>query len=251
MLDGFPIMRLAGVELRISLVLVAVLAVLVGTALGGQWFGVSESSGFLGHWGALVLLLAFLTCTLLHELGHASAGAGLGLTPRRIVLSLVGLTYFSGNVRKPQHEGLIAIAGPAANLLIAAALVPWSMDFASLLINGDPSATSSLVEAALATPAGMVGVLGLANIAIAALNLIPALPLDGGRLLVGLLAGRMEREKAIRITARIGVFLAACGLGAAAIDWWMSDEIAGWHIVAVALGGAILAASLRETRQYA
>jgi Zn-dependent protease len=151
----------------------------------------------------VLFIMGIFVCVTLHELGHA-------LTAKRFNISTKGITLFPiGGVAqlekmpdKPAQELWVAFAGPLVNLGIA--LVLWIL---LELFNGIPD---SLDVEALEHLDGM-GFwfnLFLANIILAVFNLIPAFPMDGGRVLRALLSYRFDRGKATRIAASIGQLMA-------------------------------------------
>jgi Zn-dependent protease/CBS domain-containing protein len=174
-------------------------------ALGAlQWGMLHGATGAL--FGALLILLLFV-CVTLHELGHALAARWFNVPVREIVLlPLGGVALLERQPSRPLHELVIALAGPAVNVLIAAVLALGTgaaVAFGGLdargLIPGQPMAPS------LAT---MTYWLLEANISLVLFNLIPAFPLDGGRVLRALLALRLDFARATTIAAGIGQALA-------------------------------------------
>jgi Zn-dependent protease len=104
---------------------------------------------------------------LAHELGHCLAALRLGLPVRRVRLFLLGgLSEISRTPRRPGHEGIVAVAGPAVSVLLAA-----GCGLVLLVIPSEGPIWLLIVECAFA------------NIAVALFNLLPGLPLDGGRML--------------------------------------------------------------------
>lgn len=144
---------------------------------------------------ALVFALAIGVSVVLHEIGHTVASRLLGLPVRRIVVFLLGgMSELEGSASRPRDEFAIAAAGPAVSFLLAA--VCW-------LLSLPPDANSAAAVLLL--------LLAWSNLVIAAFNVLPGLPLDGGRL-VQALVWRLSRS---RLT---GVRIAAwCGRGLAAL----------------------------------
>lgn len=153
---------------------------------------------------AVVLTLLVFACVVLHELGHALTARRFGVATRDIVLLPIGgVARLERMPARPQQELLVAIAGPAVNVVIAVALV-LLMVFA-----GRPTALAVLGD-------GLLETLLLVNVAMVLFNMIPAFPMDGGRVLRALLGLRLPFPRATRIAAGVGqaaaVLLAVAGL---------------------------------------
>lgn len=152
----------------------------------------------------LVLVLLVFTCVVLHEFGHALAAMRYGIRTRHItVLPIGGVASLERIPEKAGQELVVAIAGPAVNLVIAAALALL------LQVTGRPL---TLIDptTAPAGPGMLVRALMLTNLGLLLFNLIPAFPMDGGRILRAFLSFTMDRVKATRIAA-IGGRLCAAG----------------------------------------
>jgi Zn-dependent protease len=144
---------------------------------------------------AFALLFA---AVILHESSHAFVARSLGVQVRDIVVHpLGGMTRLDWTARNPRKEALISCAGPAVNLVMAGAL--WAV-FHGML--DEPGRWMSWVVVPFLT----------ANVALGALNLIPAFPMDGGRVLRAVLSTKMGHLPATRIAARIGRWVAALTL---------------------------------------
>ncbi|MFM2154004.1 MAG: hypothetical protein RL199_2439 [Pseudomonadota bacterium] len=142
-------------------------------------------------WG-LVLACGLFACVLLHELGHALVALRFGGRVAGITLMLLGgISELRGLPRSPRQEGLVAVAGPLVSLALG--LGAWGVD---ALLRGPPDVRFALYY------------LGQINLVLAAFNLLPAFPMDGGRVLRALLAWRLPRVKATRIAAGAGIAFA-------------------------------------------
>ena len=136
--------------------------------------------------------LAFFTCVVLHELGHSLTAMRFGVHVRRILLMPIGgMAEFDQIPRRPSQELLITIAGPAVNFAIAAVL--WCV--VDLHGGLDESASVSLTD--------LGRTLLRWNLAMGFFNLIPAFPMDGGRILRALLALRLPYIRATYWAATI------------------------------------------------
>ena len=135
---------------------------------------------------------------MLHEYGHALTARRFGIGTRSItLLPIGGLALLESMPKDPRQEIVVALAGPAVNLAIAAIL------YLVLQAGARPGALFAL-DAGRRAAAQLFA----ANLLLAAFNLLPAFPMDGGRVLRALLAMRMERVRATRIAARVGQALA-------------------------------------------
>jgi Zn-dependent protease len=143
---------------------------------------------------AVVFVLAIFGCVVLHELGHALAARRFGISTRDItLLPIGGIARLERMPRNPYQEFVIAVAGPAVNVVIAAAL------FTGLTFAG---------VTGIFDPALLLVQLMWANVALVLFNMLPAFPMDGGRVLRSVLAMRMSYERATNIAATIGQGLA-------------------------------------------
>jgi Zn-dependent protease len=174
--------------------------ILVVLALGSAGKDLSVSQALL----IAAFVPATFACVLLHEFGHCLTARAYGIRTRDITLYPIGgVARLEGLGRHPVEELFIALAGPAVNValgfLLALAFLPFGMSLV-------PSAQ---VED---TPANMAGsfilTLLVANLLLAFFNLLPAFPMDGGRVLRSLLQLRLGRLRATEIAARIGLVMA-------------------------------------------
>ena len=181
MKGGWTIGRLAGIDLRLHFTFPLILA------LGAFQWGSAHGVG--GAFFGVVLMLALFACVALHELGHALAARHYGIATREILLSpLGGIAFLARAARRPIEELVIALAGPAVNVAIAMAL--------ALLIGVAPAALPAEATGLLRADEGgpslgtfLHWLLGV-NISLVLFNLLPAFPMDGGRVLRALLAFR-------------------------------------------------------------
>jgi Zn-dependent protease len=188
---SFPIARLLGSEIRIHVTFFLLLA----------WIGIAHYQR--GGWPAaiegIVFILALFACVIAHEFGHALAARRYGIrTPDITLLPIGGLARLERMPEKPGQEIVVALAGPAVNVVIALVLI--------LIMNArfDMQALQQLDNPALSFIVRLASV----NIFLVLFNLIPAFPMDGGRVLRALLALRFSRTQATNIAARIGQALA-------------------------------------------
>jgi Zn-dependent protease len=138
-------------------------------------------------------IVAVFGCVLLHEMGHALMARRYGIETEDITLYPIGgVARLKRMPRSPGAELAIALAGPAVNVAIAGVLgIGWSLN-----LFGGPWDRSILGDFAMN--------LLLVNLVLAAFNLLPAFPMDGGRVLRALLSGWLGRVKATVIAASLG-----------------------------------------------
>jgi Zn-dependent protease len=203
----------------------------------GRWFGIGvfaevhlafpllmiisqSGSGKSGlFYGCLVFLILFGS-VLLHEFGHALAGRSCGVGTRYITLGMLGgVAYLEGKIRNWKDDVFITLAGPSVNVLL------WvvAMAIQDHLPKYPMTATQDTVELA-------VHLLGVINLNLLWFNMIPAWPMDGGRLLRALLEPSCGPQKALRITCRVAMVAAICmGL------WAVKDFLDGKQAIFKAL----------------
>ncbi|WP_410657768.1 M50 family metallopeptidase [Amycolatopsis sp. lyj-112] len=223
---GLLLFRVSGIPVLLapswwigSLIIVVLYTPLVGRLLPGAS---TLTSWLLAAAFAVLLGLSVLA----HELGHCLVALRLGIPVRRLRLFLLGgLSEVARTPRQPRQEGLVAAAGPAVSLLLGA--------FCGLLMFAVP-------------PDGAVWLLiaecAVANLAVGIFNLLPGLPLDGGRLVrAGVWAATGQREKGTRAAVVGGGLVAAgllvwalWGLAAGSEDRWLRlgvCVVTAWFVI--------------------
>lgn len=184
--------RFAGIDVYVH----ATLWLLIG------WIAVShilQGDPALQTLAAIAFILALFACVVLHEFGHALTARRYGIKTRDItLLPIGGLARLERMPEQPIQELWVALAGPAVNVVIAALL------FAFLTI------TNALepLERLSVTSGSFVERLMAVNISLVLFNLLPAFPMDGGRVVRALLAMRMEYTRATQIAASLGQVMA-------------------------------------------
>lgn len=149
----------------------------------------------------LAFLMGIFVCVFLHEMGHSLTARRYKINTRDItLLPIGGLARFENLPEDPKQELLVALAGPAVNLVIAA-LIFLGLSTTGLL---DPEA----LELTEINGSNFLYLLLSANLILAIFNLVPAFPMDGGRAFRALLSFKFSRVKATRIAAGLGQILA-------------------------------------------
>lgn len=188
---SWKITRIAGIDVSVHWTFGLLLA----------WILIASATGVgLGHGLAEVgFVLALFACVLLHEFGHAFAARIFGIPTHDItLLPIGGVARLERMPRNPRQEAIIALAGPAVNVLIVGLLFP-----AVVALQG-----ASLVFSPLAFTTHFLVRLLWVNVGLVVFNLIPAFPMDGGRLLRALLAGLTDYVTATRMAKQVGQVVA-------------------------------------------
>ena len=162
-----------------------------------------HQDSILPLWMNMVLIAVLFVCIVMHEFGHALTARHFGIRTRNITLSpLGGIAQLERMSHEPWEEFWIAVAGPMVNVAIAAVLGVLAL----LGLNLDPNLFDT-------TPGMFLGLLLLMNIVMVVFNMIPAFPMDGGRVLRAILSGSLGLLEGTRIAVIVGtVFAVLIGL---------------------------------------
>jgi Zn-dependent protease len=180
---SFRLGRFFGIPVNVHVTFLLLLAVLA--------FGDLVRGGVGAAVAGTVWLLLVFGSVLLHEFGHALAARRFGIETRDVtLLPIGGLARLERMPATPRHELWIALAGPAVNLAIAALVAIW------LVLTGQ----------SVGAPLGGTLLSGLlaVNVGLLAFNMLPAFPMDGGRVLRALLGERLGQLRATEIAATVG-----------------------------------------------
>jgi Zn-dependent protease/CBS domain-containing protein len=188
---AWRIAKIAGIDVRVHVTFFALLAWIA-------WISYASTGTLGGALDGMLMVIVVFSIVVLHELGHAFMARHFGLETRDItLLPIGGLASLERMPEDPRHELLVAIAGPGVNFVLAALLA----GVAALL--GKPLILDPTTEAV-----PLITWLVWINLMLGVFNLIPAFPMDGGRVLRALLALRLSDLRATRIAAGLGQAMA-------------------------------------------
>ena len=193
---SWKIARIAGIDIYIHVTFV-LLIYLVGISYWQQQGTVAAVVTGIAY------ILTLFGCVVLHEFGHSLTARRYGILTRKItLLPIGGVASLEKMPDDPRQEIHVALAGPAVNFFIAVLLYLY------LSVGSAPTTEEELSL----TGGGFLYRVMLVNIFICGFNLLPAFPMDGGRVLRAFLALKMDRNRATQKAARVGQFL-AIGMG--------------------------------------
>lgn len=187
---SFPIGVFKGTVLRVHVTFFLLLAWIGGSA----WFAGGPQAAL----ESIIFIVLLFACVVLHEFGHVLAARRYGVqTPDITLLPIGGVARLERIPEKPSQEFVVAVAGPLVNVVIAAVLL--------VILGGIlPPDSMDLDDPGVSLVARLAG----ANIFLVLFNLIPAFPMDGGRMLRALLAYWLGYARGTRIAATIGQVVA-------------------------------------------
>ena len=187
---SYKIFRAFGIDVRVHITFLLLIGLVVMLSARNQ--GILQALN-----SALFVILVFGT-VVLHEFGHSLAAMHYGVPVKDITLLPIGGVARLGFIpRKPWQEFVIAVAGPAVNVVLACICFPIVIGASFIELTSNVDILSG----------GMLMQFFSVNLVLLIFNLIPAFPMDGGRILRSLLAMRMNYLNATRIAARVGQFV--------------------------------------------
>ena len=185
---SFKIGKLAGVDVFIHFTFFLLLAWVA-------YLHYSQAASIGAAASGVIFILLIFGCVVLHELGHALAAKKYGIKTRDIILLPIGgVARLEKMPDQPQQELWVALAGPAVNVVIAALLAVF------LFITNSFTPVSQLASGTVSLAERVMAV----NIFLVLFNMIPAFPMDGGRVLRALLATRIPYTRATQFAATLG-----------------------------------------------
>jgi Zn-dependent protease len=189
---SWKIGEVAGIRVQIH----ATFAILLVWLAMRAW---TDDPSFVAVFAGLAFVIVLFGCIVLHELGHALTARRFGIQTRDItLLPIGGVARLERMPEEPLQEWLVAMAGPAVNLVLAALL------FAGLWLAGNSPSEMTVDVADSSFAIRLMWV----NVLLLVFNLVPAFPMDGGRALRAILASRLPYVQATRVAAGIGQAIA-------------------------------------------
>lgn len=157
-----------------------------------------NGGGISGVVVSLAFVIVIFACVTLHELGHALAARRYGIITRDItLLPIGGLARLDRIPEDPKQELVVALAGPAVNVVIGSVL------YLLAILTSDENILANFATEGLKASTFLTAV-AYTNLFLALFNLLPAFPMDGGRVFRALLSFAMSRVKATNIAANVG-----------------------------------------------
>jgi Zn-dependent protease/CBS domain-containing protein len=233
--ENLSLGRIAGIHVGLNWSLL-VIAFLIASSLATSLLpSAAPGQSSSAYWTAgIVSAFVYLACLLAHELAHSVVAARRGVRVEGITLWLFGgVSRFSSETASPGAQALITFVGPATSLLLGFVFL-----LASIAVGGGAN-NPGLLAATLSW-------LGFINLLLGVFNLLPAFPLDGGRLLQSLIWARTgDRLRATRIAALIGRGFAFLLIAYGLVTFFVTGSFIG-AIWSVFLGWVLLSAARAE-----
>jgi Zn-dependent protease/predicted transcriptional regulator len=227
---SFQIAKVKGIPVRLHFTLIIVFFLIAWTLASSFMPRYFPNLTIMQYWimGATGAIILFIS-VFLHELMHSVMAQRYGMKVRRIILFIFGgVSEIPEETKDFKKEFKIAVAGPAASFVIAGALaVSWWLASQINPTGQQLLATKQVIEGILLYGAIINAMLG-------AFNLIPAFPLDGGRILrAGLVAWKKDYDGATRIAARVGIAISYGFMGVGFLIMISGSFISGIWILLI------------------
>ncbi|SEO28474.1 Zn-dependent protease (includes SpoIVFB) [Salinihabitans flavidus] len=188
---SFPIGHLFGSQLRVHATFFLLLLLIAAIAY--------QEGGLAAAALNTTFVLVLFACVIAHEFGHALTARRFGIrTPDVTLLPIGGLARLERMPENPREEILVALAGPAVNVVI------WAVLSGFFGLRTDPSVMADFDI----TPQDFLARVAMINLFLAVFNMIPAFPMDGGRVLRAVLSVFVDRVQATKVAASTGQILA-------------------------------------------
>jgi Zn-dependent protease/CBS domain-containing protein len=234
MTESLTLGRIFGIRVGLNWSLVVVIALIAWTLATGSFPADAPGLGAGAYWAAgVVAAVVFLASLLAHELAHSIVAQRLGVRVDGITLWLFGgVSRLSGESNSARSEALITVVGPLTSLVLGAVF----------LVIGVGLSAAGAPRLVVAT----ANWLGTINLTLAIFNLIPAFPLDGGRILRSLLWARSgDKIRATTIAARVGMGFAFLLIALGVLEFLVFGSVVGglWMVF---LGWFLLGAARSE-----
>lgn len=204
--SSITLFRIFGIDLKVHWSFILILV----------WGAFIYSSGpggpVIGALYGVVIILFLFVCVVLHELGHAVTAKYFKVNvPTITLLPIGGVAQLERMPDKPLQEFLIAVAGPLVNFVLAVLLLPVAAVVIGLGMNNGTMGGGFMdwiAQMQIPSFSGLVIYLTVTNVVLGIFNLLPAFPMDGGRILRALLALGLPYVRATRIAVYVGRFMA-------------------------------------------
>lgn len=253
---SFRIAKIFGIPVHVhwSFALLFLLVIYVGKSRDASWANIAVFGLFI---------LALFTCVLLHEFGHALSARYYGVQTRDItILPIGGVARLDNLPEKPFQEFVVALAGPAVNVVIYALLAVFLYFNHSIQFSFRELLTDDSNELIIDPVIGFLVTLMQANLMLVVFNMIPAFPMDGGRVLRALLSMPFGRLQATKVAASLGQIIAVgfliFGLLPAIVhflpetpsfEWWHEKITWGFQPVLTLISGFVFYSARAEYKQ--
>jgi Zn-dependent protease len=211
MRSSYQLGRFFGIDVRVHVTFFILPALLA-------WQAYSQTGRAMAALSSALMVAIVFLFVVMHEYGHALTARRFGVRTRGITLYPIGgVALLESMPKKPSQQILVAIAGPAVNFILAAGIAVAMLVFGYSVLGSDLDPSHGL--------GGVLDWMLGVNLMLGLFNLIPALPMDGGRVLNAALALRMPPVRATRIASRVAKVF-AIGLFAFAA---LSEDGTFWH----------------------